>query len=58
MRKTYIKPCMEQVTVRTEAMIAVSGSITGNNGAIKYGGVDADGEKDPTVKESTFLWDE
>ncbi len=56
MRKTYIKPCMEQVTVRTEAMIAVSG-VNSNNG-IKYGGVDTDGSKDVEVKESTFLWDE
>ena len=47
MKKIYIAPCVETEETALESMITVS--IQSNRG-IDYGGVDANGELDPSAK--------
>jgi len=52
MKKAYINPIAELVSVEEETFMATSG-VTGGDG-IGYGGVDTDGSIEPSVKESIF----
>lgn len=55
MKKNYVCPLVEQEEAECcTSMMAVSVVIS-NNG-IGYGGVDNEGDQEPSVKE--FLWDE
>lgn len=58
MKKTYIIPNISINLAQAEQMLASSTGVTGNNG-IGYGGVDTNGEQEPSVKESNldFEWD-
>lgn len=53
MKKTYIIPETNVLFVSQEMPVASSPTVTGGNG-IGYGGVDEQGEKEPSVKESSF----
>ena len=60
--KAYMKPALEITLISATQMIALSGSdeITGKlntDNILKYGGVDADGTKDPMVKRRN-IWEE
>lgn len=60
MKKTYMKPVVETVSVRTMAMIANSNAIVSNlpqETPITYGGVDEDGELDPASRRAND-WDD
>ena len=54
MKKKSVCPLLKQEEAECCQMLALSG-INSNNG-IGYGGVDRDGDQEPSVKE--FLWDE
>lgn len=62
MKKTYIIPSTSIMQAQAEQILAAS-IISGNDGngdmGIGYGGVDTDGGKDPSVKESNtnYEWD-
>jgi len=60
MKKTYIIPCTGINLAQAGQMLASSGvSGSGNGINIGYGGVDTDGEQDPSVKESDWdIWGE
>jgi hypothetical protein len=61
MKKTYMKPVVQTVSVRTMAMIANSNAITSNlpqETPIKYGGVDEEGELDPASRRANDWEDE
>ena len=51
MKKIYLIPRMSAMQMETENVLA--GSVLGNND-IGYGGVDTEGDKDPSVKENPF----
>ena len=57
MKKTYQVPFTEMVTMETLTIICTSGTVTSNNG-IGYGGVDEDGEKDPSARRRRDVWDD
>ena len=61
MKKTYIIPCLNLMEAHAEQILAASFGVIGNGNDINigYGGVDEDGEIDPSVKESSFdfSWD-
>ena len=61
MKKTYIIPNIIINLAQAEQMLASSTGVISNNNDINigYGGVDTDGEQDPSVKESNldFEWD-
>ena len=54
MKKTYIQPGTEALTLTQEEMLAQSGVKSNSDYGITYGGVDTDGSKDPSVKEDVF----
>jgi hypothetical protein len=58
MKKTYIAPCAQTVSVRVMTMIAASDSINSDylNG-VSYGGVDEDGTIDPSSRRGS-IWDD
>lgn len=49
MKKIYSVPEMVEADLMQVSMLAGSRGVTSNNG-IKYGGIDTDGSKDPSVK--------
>jgi hypothetical protein len=51
MKKNYVSPVIE--TLQTLGDMMLASSVTGNNGT-GYGGIDTEGEKDPSVKENPF----
>ena len=53
-KKTYIVPAIAEEAVLTEQFLAVSG-VSSDNG-IGYGGVDTEGEKDPSSRRDA--WDD
>ena len=58
MKKTYIIPNTSINLALAEQMLAESTGVISNNG-IGYGGVDTDGDQDPSVKESDWgIWGE
>jgi len=61
MKKTYIIPNIIINLAQAEQMLASSSGVISNSNDINigYGGVDTDGEQDPSVKESNldFEWD-
>ena len=60
MKKTYIIPSTCIMQAQSEQILAGSGVISSSNDInIGYGGIDDDGEQDPSVKESNsdFGWD-
>lgn len=58
MKKTYIIPNTLICRINTERFIAGSQDITSNNG-MTYGGVDEEGEVDPSVKQNHYnVWDD
>lgn len=57
MKKTYLKPSVEVVRMGTITFICQSGSVTSPNG-IGYGGVDEEGEKDPSARRHRNVWDD
>ena len=52
MKKIYCIPSMQALQIQGEQVLAASG-VTSNNG-INWGGVDTDGELDPSVKANIF----
>ena len=52
MKKIYLIPSISALQMQVEELLVGSG-VTSNNG-IGYGGVDTEGEKDPSVKENPF----
>ena len=52
MRKDYISPTLHSHRCDVATMLAASG-VTSDKG-IGYGGVDADGDKDPSAKGNPF----
>jgi hypothetical protein len=54
MKKTYIRPTATEEAVLTEQFLADSG-VSSDNG-IGYGGVDTEGEKDPSSRRDA--WDD
>lgn len=59
MKKTYLQPSIEMEDMGTETMICASLDITSSNGDITYGGVDEEGEKDPTSRRNLQdVWDD
>ncbi|MBO4641667.1 MAG: hypothetical protein J5661_02265 [Bacteroidaceae bacterium] len=56
MKKMYTEPQMIEADLIEMSMLAGSRGVTSNNG-IKYGGVDTDGSKDPSVKGDTGWFD-
>lgn len=60
MKKTYIIPCTSVSLAQSEQILASSGVISNSNDInIGFGGVDTNGDQDPSVKESNhdFEWD-
>ena len=57
MKKTYLQPLTEVVKMETVSFICGSQDVKSNNG-IGYGGVDDDGEKDPSARRRNNVWDE
>ena len=60
MKKTYMKPVVETMSVCTMAMISNSNAIISNlpqETPIKYGGVDEEGELDPASRRAND-WDD
>ena len=57
MKKTYLQPSTEMVIIGTTTMICASQGITSDNG-IDYGGVDENGEKDPSSRRQRNLWED
>ena len=55
MKKNYITPTMEIMTVQTQRLMA--GSV-GSNKGIGYGGVDTNGTKDPSSRHNNGWWDD
>lgn len=59
-KKTYIIPCTSVSLAQPEQILASSGVISNSNDInIGFGGVDTNGDQDPSVKESNhdFEWD-
>lgn len=56
MKKVYMAPVTKMVAVGTEMLLAGSG-VQSDNG-IGYGGVDADGSKEPSARRRSDVWDE
>ena len=55
MKKTYVKPVVQTVSVRLTVMNANSNAIVSNlpqETPIKYGGVDEEGELDPDARSA------
>ena len=52
MKKKYNMPKLDEVLMETEMPLAASG-VTSDIG-IDYGGVDEEGEQDPSVKGNSF----
>lgn len=58
MKKTYITPCVQTVSVRVMTMIAASDSINSDYlDDVSYGGVDEDGTIDPSSRRGS-IWDD
>lgn len=58
MKKAYINPRISMQAVSSMMPLAGSQDVTSNNG-ITYGGVDEEGEKDPSVKQNHYnVWDD
>ena len=60
MKKTYMKPVVQTVSVRLTVMNANSNAITSSlpqETPIKYGGVDEEGELDPASRRAND-WDD
>lgn len=61
MKKRYITPEMETLSMHLTTMIAGSNAITtkglGGGNSMKYGGVDEDGELDPSARRMSN-WDD
>lgn len=58
MKKIYIIPCTSVSLAQPEQILASSGVISNSNDInIGFGGIDDDGEQDPSVKESNLEWD-
>ena len=57
MKKTYLQPSTEMVIIGTTTMICGSQDIKSDNG-ITYGGVDENGEKDPSSRRQRDVWEE
>ena len=62
MKKTYMKPETQTVSVLPMTMIAASNpdavKSSGLDGDVTYGGVDADGTLDPASRRSHSVWDD
>ena len=58
MKKNYISPDTFFVTVRSQALMAASG-VNGTDAGkdIGYGGVDEDGDKEPSARRRN-IWDD
>lgn len=57
-KKIYIIPCTSVSLAQPEQILASSGVISNSNDInIGFGGIDDDGEQDPSVKESNLEWD-
>ena len=57
MKKIYLQPSTEMVSIGTVSMVCDSQDITSDNG-ITYGGVDEDGTKDPSARRQSYIWAE
>ena len=57
MKKTYLKPLTEVVIMGKQTIICASDGVTSGKG-IGYGGVDEDGEKDPSARRRRDVWDD
>jgi hypothetical protein len=57
MKKTYLQPSTEMVILGTTTIICGSQDITSDNG-IDYGGVDENGEKDPSSRRQQDVWED
>ena len=61
MKKIYMKPVVETMSVCTMAMISNSNAIISNlpqETPVNYGGVDEDGELDPASRRGNDYWDD
>lgn len=57
MKKKYLVPSTSAVLLDLPSFICVSDSITSDRG-LDYGGVDTEGDKDPSARKSYDLWGE
>lgn len=55
MKKKYIQPSLEVLS--EDSSVLLSGSVKSDNG-IGYGGVDTEGEKDPSSRRYSFDYDD
>ena len=61
MKKTYMKPVVQTVSVHLTTMIADSNAVTTNlptETPVSYGGVDEEGELDPAARRFNSIWGE
>lgn len=58
MKRTYMTPCVQTVSVRAMTMIAASDSINSDYlDDVSYGGVDEDGTMEPSSRRGS-IWDD
>ena len=57
MKKTYLQPLTMVVMMGTQTIVCASKGVTSGKG-IGYGGVDEDGEKDPSARRRRDVWDD
>jgi len=61
MKRRYMTPEVQTVSVRLTTMIADSNAVTTNlptETPVSYGGVDEDGELDPAARRYDSIWGE
>lgn len=57
MKKTYLEPNTQVVTIDAGVILAGSVGVTSTKG-IQYGGVDEDGSLDPASRRSNDHWED
>jgi len=58
MRKKYVRPQFQVVMMNTSSLICGSQDITGGDKDISYGGVDEEGNMEPSSRKGPDVWDE
>ena len=58
MKKTYLEPSVMVAYIGTATIICGSQDITSSDGDITYGGVDEEGDMDPSSRRRRDAWEE
>ena len=58
MKKKYLQPLAVVTEIETMSMTCTSNGVTSPDKGIGYGGVDEEGEKDPSSRRRRDVWDD